>query len=810
MDLSHNSVFWILSGEHKGLYRVIFDYPIYERVIVARIGEAPSMEDGQSIDAAEAHEKNETKKSKKGKKSSQPLVGRPIALSHTELNYLETINELRFGEIRLPSLYYEKIEPPQEGASKNAKARYETKKKLLDRRVAAMQPFLDLTQLWHCLANGGTLADLMKLVAKPRGKKNEQSETCGQNLSKVPSPDDLLKVGHDKHPVIIECSIKEKAWKPVSYSQAYKCWSLLCLYGFHESSLRIRFDRCGAPGVLRPCDPDGRMKAGAKTEKQRQIILSGESNPPPEQPGTSTKWFVLVTHADNKIPNPKPRWPRRCEMIVDYAFIREFEDDNGKLVRIPPEQGTYPNNAQIKRIITVETPKIEQIREKTTSGHFDRSLRGLTGKSWDGVVGPGHTWAIDSTVGDVYLRSSIKRSWVIGRPIVYTIVDVWSTAVVGFYVCLSGPSWDMAKIALFCAAARPQLISELWGYPLFSTLKPFPTLPYILMCDRGEYLSKAAKQTGVDLRFQESFAPPYRPDLKGIVEVMHRIAKDEQFEFVPGSIDARRIEMERRKFDPTKAVFTVREYVEYLYGLFNNYNLTADRNHRMDTHMRAQGVQPTPAGLWNYGHGVGLGYSRKISEEKLVTDLLPSGTMTITSNGVRFARALYQPPEEKRLEWATLARSFGRFKVDCHYFPGSTSQIWTPYNAHQGIMKLGLAEQSTVPADATFDEVADIYKYDLQKRAEREHQSMMHRIDWLDAAKNQIEKAKKLTKEALEADSTDAPTLSDARAVEVLSSSLAADTPSVTSAGSSGPQSQSSTKHLEMMNDILNSELEDA
>jgi putative transposase len=527
--------------------------------------------------------------------------------------------------------------------------------------------------------------------------------------------------------------------------------------------------------------------------------------PPPEQPGVSTEWRVMVMMADNQIPSPKPRWKRRRQLIVQLAFIREFEDDKGQMVPVDPEQGTYPNSKQIRHIITVETPKLILLQQQTTSGHFLRTHRGLTGKNWEGVAGPGHTWAIDSTVGDIYLRSSINRSWVIGRPIVYIIADVWSTAVVGFYVCLTGPSWDMAKISLFCSGADPSLIADLWGYSLFTTLDPHPTLAFVLMCDRGEYLSRAARQSGMDLRVHASYAPPYRPDLKGLIEVLHRIAKDEQFEFVPGSIDARRAEMERRKFDPRKAIFTVREYVEFLYGVFNHYNLTANREHRLDAHMRADGVYPSPAGLWRWGHQVGIGYRRAVPEAKLITDLLPAGRMTLTGSGVKFARALYEPPKEQHSAWATLARNFNRTHGTCHYFPGSPSRIWTPHNAQNDILKLQLSDQSIASSDCTFDEIADIYQYDLRHNARREHQNTLHGLDWLRRSQAQIDQARALTAEALEADSSPAPTTTQARQIEVAGAAgiSAGSVPSSSGKGSS-------QEYIEMMNSILNSEPADA
>lgn len=106
------------------------------------------------------------------------------------------------------------------------------------------------------------------------------------------------------------------------------------------------------------------------------------------------------------------------------------------------------------------------------------------------------------------------------------------------------------------------MIATLWGYTPILSLNPAPTLPVVLLCDRGEYLSRGARQTGIKLIPDLAYAPPYRPDLKGSVEVLHRIAKDAMFGFAPGAIDARREEYELRRFRPDGAAFTVKEFVE--------------------------------------------------------------------------------------------------------------------------------------------------------------------------------------------------------------------------------------------------------
>lgn len=86
------------------------------------------------------------------------------------------------------------------------------------------------------------------------------------------------------------------------------------------------------------------------------------------------------------------------------------------------------------------------------------------------------------------------------------------------------------------------------------------------MCDRGEYLSKGASLTAFKLIPSMAYAPPYRPDLKGLVEVLHRIEKDAQFLFIPGAMDYRRAEFDLRKSHPEESAMTVREYVQYLHS----------------------------------------------------------------------------------------------------------------------------------------------------------------------------------------------------------------------------------------------------
>ena len=550
----------------------------------------------------------------------------------------------------------------------------------------------------------------------------------------------------------------------MSRAWVYKLFSLLCRHGFSESSLRPRLDRCGAAGTRRPCE-NGRKKSGAKTAKQR-ISRHYGIELEPEQPGVTEEWRQIVLAMDSKIPSPKPRMHDRVTQIVKLGFVKRYSYVEGTLVEVDLPIGSYPNRAQVRRILTTSKSRLTRLLEATTTGHFVRSKRGLRERNWKDVGGPGHTWAIDSTIGDIYLRSALRPEWLAGRPIVYILVDVWSTAVVGFYICLSGPSWVNAKVALFCSAVAPQLVGQLWGYTPVITLNPAPTLPHILLCDRGEYLSQAARETAFNLKLDLSYTPPYRPDLKGLVEVLHRIAKDKQYLFIPGAFDQRRRELELRRFHPLDGILTVRDYAAVLHQFFIEYNLTANRLHRLDAHMRATGVPATPAGLWQWGHEMGIGYSRATPFSELVTTLLPSANARVTRNGIMHVGRHYSCQEIEDQQWTAEARNFRSWEIGTHYFPGSLGNIWIPNVGGHGLLNLTLSDQSTASPELTMDEALEAFVCEILNRHGSEHEKMIHAVTARKMVGDIIESAKqKLNLATLDAKAY-RPSIREARRLE--------------------------------------------
>lgn len=580
----------------------------------------------------------------------------------------------------------------------------------------------------------------------------------------------FLTFDHLKHRIIMDKGLGglvSEAIKVSGYSkpQIYKLFSKLSHYGFTAKALRPEYYLSGGPGIKKPIGPK-QKKLGKKSTKEKTSVLEG-GLAFDIQPGMSEDWTRLIMIADRGIPLPKPSMPVRSKMILDACFVQEYVFVNGLMVPKELKIGSYPNSRQIARVLKQSYSSSEHFLHKTTQNNFILNHRGIVGKSWEGVSGPGHTYAVDSTIGDVYLKSALNKEWIIGRPIVYVLADVWSTAVPGFYVCLSGPSWDMAKIALFCAVANPKLISDLRGTNLVNSLFPHPTLPAVLLCDRGEYLSLGASATGVELKLSSlSYTPPYRGDLKGIAEVLHRIEKNAQFSFLPGAIDARKKEYELRKFDNKKSLLTIREYTEYLYSVFTEYNLTADRSNRLDGHMKADGAHPSPAGLWNWGHKVGIGTQIHKDPSDLISSLLLQSNASVTRNGLIFNRKQYNNRTDAEVVEAGIARNAGGWSKTVFHYPGSLSRIWTPDDKGQGMQELHLSDHSTASPEITVEEEEDAHEYHLSGKPETNHKNLLIALGQHNVRKNIVDEAIANQKNAKNYNNFPTPSVTEARNLE--------------------------------------------
>ncbi|WP_238360530.1 DDE-type integrase/transposase/recombinase [Iningainema tapete] len=207
---------------------------------------------------------------------------------------------------------------------------------------------------------------------------------------------------------------------------------------------------------------------------------------------------VNVTDSDKKIfrisiakfyNNPKQNSLRTTYklMIKEYYSSDILYDDSGvkKSILIPTE--LRPTFTQFKYWYEVELRDIKKtITERKGAKRFALGHRAIIGTSKMETIGPGSRYQIDATIADVYLVSKYNRNWIIGRPVIYVIIDVFSRMIVGVYVGLEGPSWTGAMMALANAATDKVQFCQEYGIKMDDTEWPCCHMPDAILGDRGE------------------------------------------------------------------------------------------------------------------------------------------------------------------------------------------------------------------------------------------------------------------------------------------------------------------------------------
>ncbi|MDJ0577722.1 MAG: DDE-type integrase/transposase/recombinase [Xenococcaceae cyanobacterium MO_234.B1] len=222
-------------------------------------------------------------------------------------------------------------------------------------------------------------------------------------------------------------------------------------------------------------------------------------------------------------------------MLKEYYSEETVFDANGvkKSILIPPEK--RPTLTQFRYWYNKEHKDIKKTTiSRRGSRAFALENRAILGTSKQETIGPGSRYQIDATVADVYLVSKYNRNWIIGRPVVYVVIDVFSRMITGVYVGLEGPSWLGMMMALVNAAKDKVKFCAEYGIKIEEEEWLAHHIPDAILGDRGELAGKNVETSIDNLGIRIENAAPYRADWKGLIERHFRIIHDRVKPFLPG------------------------------------------------------------------------------------------------------------------------------------------------------------------------------------------------------------------------------------------------------------------------------------
>ncbi|TCO71810.1 Mu transposase C-terminal domain-containing protein [Marinisporobacter balticus] len=371
-----------------------------------------------------------------------------------------------------------------------------------------------------------------------------------------------------------------------------------------------------------------------------------------------------------------------------------------------------------------------------------RPILGTTAMETDG---PGTRFQIDATVADIYIVSSLNRNRIIGRPIVYMVIDVYSRLVTGIYTGLEGPSWMGAMMTLdnmiadkveFCKEYDIHITKEQW------TCKH---LPEIIIADRGEFEGYSVENLINNLNIKIENTPPYRGDLKGIVERSFRTVNEKLKHKTPGAIQKEFRERGDRDYR-LDATLTLEEFTQILIKMVLHHNHKIITNYNMDKEMISDELTPTPINLWDWGIKNKKGRLRVIDRDIMKLNLLPRGKASISRAGLKFKKLFYSSQKAIEEQWFVKAKQ--RW-VDVVYDPRNMNDIYILHEDGKGYEVCHLLEKSLQYKDCRLEEI--IFQEELKEELiewEKDKQNQLN-IDLDKEIEDLVKKANKEKKDTI-------------------------------------------------------------
>lgn len=398
---------------------------------------------------------------------------------------------------------------------------------------------------------------------------------------------------------------------------------------------------------------------------------------------------------------------------LKMGFMEEVEKLGGGTRHVTLEEyekAGLPRFEQFLYWVRKDRARIESERKRMGERKWALGRRALLGDSTKEAWGPCSRFQIDATILDVYIRSRRNRRRLVGRATLYVVIDTFSRMIVGFALSLDPPSWLGAMSAIANAVANKKEFCAKYGVQIEEEDWPCHHLPAIFLGDRGEMLS--AGVLGLIERFGVVVenTPPYRGDLKGIVESRFRMLQADFRPYAPGYVECDFQERGARDYRLDGALDLDDLTRVIIAGII-------DRNNHQEVHgyprhwgMTEDGVPSVPREMWKWGIANLSGAPRQHDEIDVRFALLPRVQASVHRNGIYHHGNHYTCPKAIAERWFEKARD-KRFKVWISYDERDVNVIYvhdksSPHGFQVGTLTPGSAHR----ADMNHWELEDLIR----------------------------------------------------------------------------------------------------
>ena len=360
------------------------------------------------------------------------------------------------------------------------------------------------------------------------------------------------------------------------------------------------------------------------------------------------------------------------------------------------------------------------------------------------------TYELDSTILDSYTLEyfeGIQHADIIGRPVIYLIVETISSRIAFFYLSYEKFMSEVASVnSLIYGLSCPQKYMGMMG---IETEEYDGFIPNALVFDRGELtgsgIIEAITRMGITTNITGGMRASYKPKVERLIgKINSELAK-----YVHGTIKKDKKHNPRTEKDyRLRSSLTIQDMAKICHRVIlqhNNHDVVegfVDLSYRNGKY--------TPNHIFSFlssQYGI---VNRTLDEKNAIMMLLSAGDATVTESGIRFKKMDYISRALLKSGWIEKARIKGRFRIKVKYNPIDVQKIYIYDEKTRTLDEVKLTEKFSEFIGLTFYEVELFFEerqscIDKQKRSSLEEK--INGFEEIDGIIKEAKKRKELTKD---------------------------------------------------------------
>lgn len=421
-------------------------------------------------------------------------------------------------------------------------------------------------------------------------------------------------------------------------------------------------------------------------------------------------------------------------MLLKY-YTFSVSDKNTLSKRLLPVN-QRPTYTQFYNYLTSHIEKDEIEKAKTTKREQRNNSRLLLSDNLNNVNGPYSLVEVDECEVDVFLVSREDPNIVIGRPIVYVMIDIFTRLIVGVSVSLENNSIRGITNCLLNLIDDKKKLCEKYGIDSEDGIWPDRYIPVRIRCDYGsEYISKEFERICNELNIQREVVTPGTGSLKGQVEQMfHQLHSGQNADFNNKGLIEKRYDSTHK----TKACLNIEEFKKIVYSAVVKHNCSYMENYPLTKDMRKKKILPIPYELWKYGINKYGEPKSIINDNSFRFTLLENVKASVSRDGVTYKGLKYIQEDDEYLLGIMVKAGTKRLPFNCRIDSRCIRNIYYTYNnqvrtLHLNYAKTGmidyaeltLAEYEKILADKKKNDKAG---KDLNQQLAIQHKSLQQEV----------------------------------------------------------------------------------